>query len=81
MPLIEIKVGLRNVKYIVKNLNYPFINVWFAVDVFKQFVVTNCNKKRPGTIVNKTLRNGILIPIITLKELYFNTDLKYINFI
>ena len=43
----------------------------------KQFVVTNCSKERPGSIVTKTLKNGILIPIATSKELHFNADFKY----
>ena len=47
----------------------------------KQFVVTNCSKERPGSIVTKTLKNGILIPIPASKELHFNADFKYISFI
>ena len=47
----------------------------------KQFVVTNCSKERPGSIVTKTLKNGILIPIATSKELHFNADFKYTSFI
>ena len=47
----------------------------------KQFVVTNCSKERPGSIVSKTLKNGILIPIATSKESNFNADFKYISFI
>ena len=31
----------------------------------KQFVVTNCSSERPGSIVTETLKNGILIPIVT----------------
>ena len=31
----------------------------------KQFVVTNCSKEQPGSIVTKTLKNGILVPIAT----------------
>ena len=46
----------------------------------KQFVVTNCSKERPGWIVTKTLKSGILIPIATSKESYFNADFKYISF-
>ena len=45
----------------------------------KQFVVTNCGKERPGLIVTKTLKNGILIA--TSKESDFNADCKYITFI
>ena len=48
---------------------------------FKQFVVTNCSKERPGSIVTKTLKNGILIPIAISKELHFNAGFKYISFI
>ena len=28
------------------------------IHLFKQFVVTNCSKKRPSSIVNETLKNG-----------------------
>ena len=49
--------------------------------MIKQFVVTNCSKERPGSIVTKTLKNGILVPIATSKELHFNADFKYISFI
>ena len=35
--------------------------VGFPVFFFKQFVVTNCSKERPGSIVNETLNNGILM--------------------
>ena len=47
----------------------------------KQFVVTNCSKERPGSIVTGTLKNGILIPIATSKELHFNADFKYISLV
>ena len=47
--------------------------------MIKQFVVTNCSKKRPGSKVTKTLKNGILIPIATSKESHFNADFKYIT--
>ena len=54
----------------------------------KQFVVTNCSKEQTKTliIVTKTLnsnqnskKNGILIPIVTSKELHFNVDFKYMS--
>ena len=47
----------------------------------KQFVVTNCSKERPGSIVNGTLKNGILIPIDMSKESDFYADFKHISFI
>ena len=47
----------------------------------KQFVVTNRSKERPGSIATKTLKNGILIPIVISKESHFNADLKNISFI
>ena len=47
----------------------------------KQFVVTDCSKERPGSIVTKTLKNGILIPIATSKELHFNAEFKHKSFI
>ena len=49
--------------------------------LIKQFVVTNCSKERPGSIVTTTLKNGILIPIATSKESHFNADFKYISVI
>ena len=48
---------------------------------FKQFVVTNCSKERPGSIVNETLKNGILMLKYTSKESDFHADFKYISFI
>ena len=51
------------------------------VDTVKQFVVTNCSREQPGSIVTETLKNGILIPIVTSKEWHFNADFKHINFI
>ena len=50
-------------------------------NLVKQFMVTNCSKERPGSIVTKTLKNGILIPIATSKESNFNAGFKYISFI
>ena len=44
-------------------------------------MVTNCNKERPGSIVNKTLKNGILTLLDTSKESDFYADFKYISFI
>ena len=51
------------------------------LDSIKQFEITNCSKEQPGSIVIETIKNGILIPIVTSKELNFNADFKYINFI
>ena len=48
---------------------------------FKQFVVTNYSKERPGSIVTKTLKNGILISIATSKESHFNAEFKYTSLI
>ena len=39
------------------------------------------SKERPGSIVTKTLKNGILILTDTSKELDFYADFKYISFI
>jgi len=47
----------------------------------KQFVVTNCSKERPGSIVNETLKNGILILKDTPKELDLHADFKFISFV
>jgi len=46
----------------------------------KQFVVTNCSKEQPGSIVTETLKNGIFVTIVTSKELHFHVDFKYISF-
>jgi len=35
----------------------------------------------PGSLVTETLKNGILIPIVTSKESHFNADFKYLSFI
>jgi len=51
------------------------------IQAIKQFVVTNCSKERPGSIVTKTLKNWILISIATSKESHFYADFKYISFI
>ena len=49
-----------------------------AQTVINKFVVTNCSKERPGSIVTETLNNGVLIPIVTSKELHFEADFKNI---
>ena len=57
-------------------------NAWHLIDIhIKQYAVTNCSKERPGSIVTRTLKNGILVPIATSKELHFNAYFKYISFI
>ena len=47
----------------------------------KQFVVTNCSKERPGSIVTEILRIVILIPIFVSKELHFYAYFMYISLI
>ena len=47
----------------------------------KQFVVTNCSTERPGSIVNDTLKHGILMLKYASKESDFHADFKYISFI
>jgi len=37
-------------------------------NAIKQFVVKNCSKERPGSIVNENLKNGILMLKHTSKE-------------
>jgi len=49
--------------------------------ITREFLVTNCSKERPGSIVTETLKNGILIPIVTSEELHYNADFEYIRFI
>ena len=60
--------------------NFPWKNLSWRKKI-KQFVVTNCSKEQPDSIVTETLKNGILISIVTSKESHFNADFKYINFI
>ena len=40
-------------------------------------MVTNFSKEQPGSIVTKTLKNGILMSIATSNESHFNVDFKY----
>ena len=47
----------------------------------KQFVVTNCSKERPGSIVNETLKNGISMLKDISKESDIYADFIYISFI
>ena len=47
-----------------------------AILSFKQFVVTNCSKERPGSIVNETLKNRILVLKDISKELDFTLILN-----
>ena len=44
---------------------------------FQKFVVTKSIEEWPGSIVTETLKNVILIPIVTSKKLHFNADFKY----
>ena len=44
-------------------------------------MVTNCSKERPGSIVNETLKKGILMLKDTSKESDFHADSKYTSFI
>ena len=52
-----------------------------AVKAIKQFVVTNCSKERPSSIVNETLKSGILMLKDTSKESNLYADSKYISFV
>ena len=63
---------IREAVFLITKVNFELV---------KQFVVTNCSKERPGSIVTKTLKNGILIPIAISKESHFNAGFKYISFI
>ena len=49
-----------------------------SIDI-KQFIVTKCSKERPGSIVNKTSKNGILMLKGKSKESDFHADFKYKN--
>ena len=44
-------------------------------------MVTNCSKKRPGSIVSETLKIGISMLRDTSKESDFHADFKHISFI
>ena len=64
------------------NFTIPLVDCWLGISItntllslrqctvcdIKQFVVTNCSKERPGSVINETLNNGILILRDTLKE-------------
>ena len=52
-------------------------NIRYKFWTIKQFVISNCRKERAGSIVTETLKNGILIPIVTSKESNLNADFKY----
>ena len=54
---------------------------YFEAVIIKQFVVTNCSKERPGSIVIETVKKWNLIPIVPSKESDFNAYFKYISFI
>ena len=47
----------------------------------KKFVVKNCSKERPGSIVKESLKNIIFLLIDASKELDFYADFKYICFV
>ena len=74
MKLIYLKSALKcNSFDVTIGIKIPFFRVSVTIEPgiifiqFKQFVVTNCSKERPGSIVTETLKNGILIPIVTSK--------------
>ena len=77
------RISERTNKYIFWD-NSPLLDfyakVWLFVKI-KYFVVMNCSKERPGSVVNETLQNGILIVIDTSKELNLYDDLKYTSLI
>ena len=54
---------------------------YYQHQVIKQFVVANYIEEQPGSVVNGSLKNGILILIDASKELDFYADFKYISFI
>ena len=61
--------------------SYSWCPNYRLLNIIKQFVVRNCSKERPGSIITKTLKKGILIPIVTPKASNFNANLKYVSFI
>ena len=78
--------------YISIGVKIPFFKVlviiepgrslqFVATNWIKQFVVTNCSKERPCSIVNETLKNGISMLKDKSKESDFYADFKYISFI
>ena len=76
--LLEENIYLVHLRFLLQCIKLQKL---LLLVVIKQFMVTNCSKERPGSIVIKTLKYGILIPIVTPKESYFNADFKYISFI
>ena len=69
------------VDMILLDLSKGFDKVCHEFLIIKQFVVTNCSKEQPGSIVNETVKNGILIARDTSKESDSYADFKYISFI
>ena len=93
---IEVGTAVIPVSVLLRYLALPFVvsvtaKRPFTIGVLKdklkknlsinQSVVTNCSKERPGSIVTKTLKNGILILIHTSTELDFYDDFKYISLV
>ena len=82
----ELNIQLSDRFKLIGNLRISIGLHWWPllariVFFIKQFVVTNCSKERPGSIVNETLKNGILMLKDALKKLDFHADFKYISFI
>ena len=78
IPFIYGVISVRFMFYFHSLLTVKKKDFFYLV---KQFVLTNCSKERPGSVVTETLRNGIFITIVTSKELNFNADFKYISLI
>ena len=85
------KLTLKRIKsFFFFNLSIPVITYTYSLGFvplysyelqIKQFMVTNCSKEQPSSIVNETLKNGILMLKYTSKESDFHADFKYISFI
>ena len=78
--LSEIRI-IFVLRYIYSEIIKIILDFKQNVKLPKQFVVTNCSKERPCSIVTETLENGILISINLSKDFAYYADSKYITFI
>ena len=76
----ENKIERKEYTFLICVIRAPTLHIVQRV-LIEQFVVTNCRNEWPGSIVTETLKDRILIPIATSKELQFNADFQYISLI
>ena len=75
MPKYDISPGKKN-----RSLQEDILFCTLSSRI-KQFVVKNCSRERPSSIMTETLKNNFFIAIVTSKGWNFDADFEYINFI